>query len=466
LQGRNAFDSQTSYTDDVTRKYGKIEFQDRVHNYVMKDIPAFKDEKFISSVNDYIVKLSFQLSKIIYPSGGEKEIVTTWPDLIEDFIKEKSFGKYLKKCRRLAKRIINLDSLKRVNEKDRFNHIVSFVKNNYKWNGNTRKNASKSHRSFKKDNFGNTADINLFLTALLREAEIKAYPVLISTRKHGKIKTNYPYNHFFNNVIVTAKINNNFILTDATEPLLENNKIPLRCINDIGLIINEQKVDWIKLHNPKASLTETKISIDSLASSYHTNISISANQYDAFYYRNKFGNNKNKILEKISEKDYNIIENSLSIKNPLKPEYPYIIKYSLKNNPEVINNKIYISPFLAEIIDDNPLKQETRKHHLDLVHSIKKNYESKIVVPDGYEIDFIPKNEKIDNVLFSLKYNTEQKGNKILVSLFYHFKKPVYAADEYNYVKYCFKKIIEKGNKKIVLKMAKDKKCDEKFADE
>ena len=100
------FDEKNSELSKNTRKYPGItvtdafgrkpEFQDVINTYVMKDVPAFEDESFITSRNDYIMQMDFQLSKVHSPYTGTREIITTWPKMIKSFLEIEEFGKYLK----------------------------------------------------------------------------------------------------------------------------------------------------------------------------------------------------------------------------------------------------------------------------------------------------------------------------------------------------------------------------------
>ena len=113
LQGANKFDSQTSYVDKgLSRQFGPITFNDMVHKYIMKDVSAFDDEEYITSINDYIIKLDFQLSKINYFNGAKVDIITTWENMNKELLKHKDFGKYIEKSEKLATKLLNIDSLK------------------------------------------------------------------------------------------------------------------------------------------------------------------------------------------------------------------------------------------------------------------------------------------------------------------------------------------------------------------
>ena len=73
----------------------------------MKDVPAFKSESYITSMNDYIIKVIFQLSKINYTTGGSKEIISTWPDLVKELNNNSDFGRFVAKSEKLADKSYN-----------------------------------------------------------------------------------------------------------------------------------------------------------------------------------------------------------------------------------------------------------------------------------------------------------------------------------------------------------------------
>jgi len=79
VQGAKKWDYQNSRLSKLDRSWGSqaesygqsigngVKFNDYIYTYVLKDIPAFKDESYISSINDYIVKMDFQLATFYRP---------------------------------------------------------------------------------------------------------------------------------------------------------------------------------------------------------------------------------------------------------------------------------------------------------------------------------------------------------------------------------------------------------------
>lgn len=194
LQGAGSFDVQNSYQDIGLKKIlAGLEYNDMVHIYGMKNLPAFRDESFITSINDYIIKLDFQLSKVHHTNGVITEIMSTWPKLIDDLIKNQDFGKYSKSAQKEAKKILTTLNIENANQEVKLETIVNYIKSNYNWNGNYDKFAYKTIKDFLKEKTGNSANINLFLYSLLSASGLEVYPVIISTRNHGKIPVERRY---------------------------------------------------------------------------------------------------------------------------------------------------------------------------------------------------------------------------------------------------------------------------------
>lgn len=453
LQGASQLDSHNSYEDSGFKNtFAGVTYNDYIHKFVMKDVPAFESEEYITSMNDYIMKIDFQLAKIHFPTGGDKEIISTWPDMVKTMVKHADFGKFIKKCEKLAPKIIDVNALLQKPEKDRFEEVVDFVKNNFNWNEHYGKFASKSAGNMLDDKFGNSADINLLTIGLLNAVEIEAYPLLISTRDHGKILVDYPYSHFFNNVIIFAKPDNFNILSDATELNNSAFRIPPSCINDKGLLVREdEEVAWIGLQSEIPSRISTFIQLKLNDNEMEASVKTSATEYEALELRNDIGNDVEKLIEKLNKKNYTTDKESVKIRESVSPKEDYSYEFSPQITPEEIANKLYIAPFLNEPIDDNPFNQEKRTYPIDMVYPWKRIYSSTFEIPENYQVDFIPENFTVKNNLAEIEYRVMQSESNIVVSLSIYFKKSVYPADDYSKIKYYFNEIVKKGNEKIVL---------------
>jgi len=453
LQGANNFDGFKSYeTSSYSSPFGSINYQDKAYCYVMKELPAFKDESFITSANDYIIKLDFQLSQLHRPDGSIQAIMTTWPKLSEEMIDNESFGKYINNSKKRAKEIVDGMQITTKPAIEKAKNIESFIKSKFNWNGYSDKFASKSVKEFLTAKTGNCADINLFLTGMLNAAGIEAYPVILSTRSHGKIKLDYPFSHFFNYVIVMAKIDSLLILLDATEPLSNFSEIPSRCINDAGLIIQKNKTEWMKLQSTSNSDISYNfdLRLNANKDSINQHCKLMTTGYEAIDYRRKFSTAYKDLKIKLMG------TNSLS-GDSLKPidldqiEKPFEIDFNSKVQSESIEDKIIISPFCGFTITENPLKQPVRTYPIDFVYRKSYKFQSAIAIPTGYKLMTLPEDLKINNSLVRVVYATDiQKKDTIIVIGSYLFKKDVYPISDYSNLKSYFNGIVDKFNEKLV----------------
>ncbi len=458
LQGANKFDIYDTYEDTgmarrlrTSRAYGNNTYHDMVYKFGMENIPAFGSEEFITSINDYIIKLNFQLSKIHYLNGTNVNIITTWEELIKELSTHPDFGKYESKSEKLASKLFDVKSLLEKPEIERFNFVLDYVKSNYSWNNMRGKFASKNPNQFVDDKIGNCADLNLFTVGLLNGVGVEAYPVILSTRDNGKINSDYPFSHFFNYVIVSANIDGKIILADATEIQSMNNRIPIRCSNDQGLVIKKDDVSWVRLECLYPSNITTFVEMNVSEDDISADLFKMGTEYDALYFRENYTDNVDNIKQLLSSKNYSLIDSSIVVQNQENKIKPYKLRYTLTAKPEVINGKIYVSPFLQETIGESPFTQKERTHPIDMVYPKQRGFKSMISLPPGYTVDFAPADLKIENELFELDYSSRMTDGKLQINLYYYFKKPIYKSDDYSKLRYYYDEIVKKGNDKIVL---------------
>jgi hypothetical protein len=452
LQGATKFDSQQTVEEGgLSNSYAGVVYKNIKSEFVMKNLPAFKDEEYISSINDYIIKLHFQLARVTQTNGTSTNIVSTWPELVKDFLTESKFAGFMKKSQSVASKIFDIKSLATKTSIERFDTVMNYVKANYKWNKNNGKYVTKSVSNLMTDKQGNDAELNLFALGLLNAVGVNATPVVLSTRSNGKINSDYPFLDAFNYVAISADVDGQMVLTDATDINNLNYRIPENCINGSGLLIKKDKVEWISLKSMIPSKKRTIFEIELLHDSLKSTIETTAIEYDALDLREKFGSDTKLIKKYYETKGYNVAESSVEVKNVADCKKPYIYKLSTENVAEIINNKIYISPFMGEALQENPLKQTARTYPVDLIYPIHNTLYSKISIPKGYKLDFVPENSKMENDQFSLDYNTTKTNDMIIVSLTYNFKSPIYEPSEYKSIKFYFNEIVNRGAEKIVL---------------
>jgi len=454
-QGFSQFSHQSSEVDKgLSRHFGPVEFKDMVHTYVMKNVPAFRDESFMTSSEDYIMKIDFQLAKFTNTRGINTEVISTWEKLKDSYLKHADFGKYVKKGQKTAVAILESNlNLSGMKDEDKIEHIVKYVKNEVSWNGYNAKYASKSCKDLLKEKTGNAADINLFLTSMLQAAGLNATPALISTRNHGKINSKYPFSHLFNYVVVVIDLDGGYVVTDATETNVSCFRMPLRCMNETGLLIKDGEVEWLNLNSDFLSRSNYQIEInidpEQLVSS--ASMIVQATDYESYTMKERFESDSSKFAEYLNKHGFESIS-KINFGNHEDPKKTYFYAVEGEYEMEVLENNIIIKPFLYIPPSENRLIQKKRTYPVDFVYAYSKTFTSTINIPENYVVVDLPDKIKIDNATGTVILQYEQVEDVLTIKGEYAFKQAVYTSSQYEKVKFYMKNIVKIFNTPVVLK--------------
>ncbi len=454
LKGSDKLDVFDQETGNEFR-FGSLLYRELKYTFGKKNIPAFKDEEFIASENDYMMSLNFQLARIHY-QGQHTSIMTTWPELSDNFLKNEDFGKYIKDAEKEGKKIIAQLKLEGKSENEQVKTITDYVKMEYLWNGLCRRYASKRVSDFIKEKTGNSVEINLFLLGLLKASGIGSQPVLLSTRENGAISLQHPFEKFFNYAIIRIGTGEKAYFVDATERLLVYNELPSRCTNVLGLVIAPKSEEWIDIPQNDLALTEKNFEIsgnDNL-SKLNTTLTFTAYAFDAYNYRKAYNgveSNLKDLLEKRSLKT----QGPIQIQNELDLDKPFIFTCKTEIPLDHID-KLFIAPFLNQSVTENIFRQQSeRKLPIDLIHRHAAKYRSIIHIPDGYEVESLPAPVK-NNREIVVNYQATQTDSKTIeVTAEYEFRDSIYEAQKYAVLKAIYNGMVNKFNEMIVLKKIK-----------
>lgn len=451
-QGIDAFDYQHTEREFKGKMAADGRSNYMVTTFVKKNVPSFVDESFITTPEDYLMKLDFQLSKATSPTGGTKQYKTTWVNMCKRILEHEDFGKYLNASRRLAKDILKQEpQLLATPEAKRYTAIVNYVRSQVTWNRRYGYYATKSPKDVFAQKNGNAAEINLLLVALLSEAGVDAVPVLLSTRDHGKVYYQYPFEHFFNYVAVFVNGPQPF-LTDGTEILIAYDRIPVRCMNENGLIVSKDAENWVSLtpRNPSEEDINLKLMADPANTKVKFSAVISSTEYEALDFRKQFENDTAKIREHFQNALDASIEKA-STYNYSVASRPYIINLAGTSRLEHFGNKIVLQPFLGFGFRENPLKQPARTYPVDITYPRNTKIKATIYVPKGFKASTLPDPITVDNEMGVVALKHVPVGNDIELQAEYQLKKAIYDSTEYTRLKDYFDSIVKAFSAVVVL---------------
>ena len=428
--------------------------------YLGENIPAIKKENFITTIEDYIAKVEFELSATNFPSNGYKDHSSTWPKIVKDLMEEESFGKFTTKTS-YSKTLLPTIIKEEKNQDKKIHLIFDYVKNNLKWNDKHSIYATApSVKSVFEKKSGNSADINLSLLNLLHQAGIEASPVLLSTRDNGA-HPGYPLISKFNNVIVQVKMSDTTHFLDATDKYLTSDVVDYDNLCHQGLKINmdDNTAGWISVEQIKPSKSNIFYSM-TLTEDNKLNgtIFLSYNNYAAARRRNRYAHATNEaeyIKEYKSDKPGLDIK-SYKIENLDNPDemLSETMEVSIDDNVEEAGNLAMMMPLFYERTKENPFKLEERNYPVDFAYPIEENFRILIEFPKTWQLEKLPKNGKIklpdDEASFTFLFATEE--NRISINSKINIAKSVFSAEEYHSLKELFKIIVEKQAQQIVFK--------------
>lgn len=67
------------------------------HHWVVKDAPAFKEEPFMTSKEDFVSRINFALSYVTFPGRPVQEIMGSWAKLNKELTEDEDFGLVIEK---------------------------------------------------------------------------------------------------------------------------------------------------------------------------------------------------------------------------------------------------------------------------------------------------------------------------------------------------------------------------------
>lgn len=428
--------------------------------YFLENVPALKDEPFITTLEDYVPSLEFELQGTNFPNETYKDFNSTWPKITRELVDDENFGQFVNR-NSYAKTILP-NILK--GEKDTLictRLIYDYVKNNIKWNDEVRKYATSTNPKvvFEKKT-GSSADINLCLLNLLKEAHINAYPLLLSTRDNG-MHPGYPMISKFNSVVVNVVIGNKNMLLDAVDKDLPLGMVSYNNLSHEGLVIDLDNIAarWINTE-PKMGNEKTLNYILNLDKEHKLSGKITQYSmgYAALNLRDKYKttNNETEFIKDFKKEKIGLELSNYKITNTdnLDELLTESMDVVIEDNVEEAGNLVFFTPLLFEKTKENPFRHEERLFPVDFAHPIKENFRITLTFPEDYEIDKLPKSAiyKIPNNkgTFSISYLTE--GKILLVKSLIDISQSYYTPEEYFDLKELFKAIVEKQAEQIVFK--------------
>jgi hypothetical protein len=434
---------------------------------MMKDVPAFRDEPYVSCDEDYLEKVSFDLNGYYSPTV-RINLIATWPKMIKELMEDEDFGYQLKKNIPRTKELD--EQLKLIsNPVDKMVAVHRYVKKNMVWDEYTSIWASDGVKYAWEKKKGNSGEINLILVNLLKDAGLQAYPVLLSTRDNGRVNTTNADLDQFNTVMAYVKIDGKEYFLDGTDQQTPSHLIPKQIMYSEGLVISkvdfeksvtEQDWGWITIWNEKQKYThrvnlfgevktEGLISGEALINSIDyarladvRDYTASKENFVADHFTKSYSG-----LKLIDFKTGNLERDSMPLEQTLKFEMPLNTsgdyQYFTLNLFSGLHNNIFLS--------------DSRSTDILFAYNQSYSIAGSFGIPQGYEFDELPKNIKmiLPDTSIVMSRLVQVNNNRLQFRINLDINKPLYTVEEYPMLQEFYKKMYMTLNEQIVIKKAK-----------
>ncbi len=459
-------DIQETKTFEATLSFeGQLGRTEMSHTRILyNDLPAMKEESFITTMDDYLARIRLQLKATKF-SNQYKPVFSDWSTTAKELMDSDQFGGQLnnKNLQKAAWETLGpqLSEVEAPYEKAKI--IYDYVNSHMKWNGLSGIGASDKLDKCLEKGEGTAAEINLSLLALFQHAGLKAYPLLVSSRDHGLPVTTYPILDQFNHTAVFLQLLEKGLVVDAGNPYRPMDLPGLRCTNYAGWVVNPEAPQWIELAPQAGEKTEFIQTVLHADGSMDGTYTAKFEGYSAFQTRSGIEEENQGAGSTPSDEEQVQIGGSIVAYDSVELEnltnvYEQLTvraQIRIKEAAQAAGGRLYLHTVFDPFFSENPFKLEQRSYPVDMEHPMNYKTILNIKLPQGYEVEEIPEGVRfaLPNQAgsFSMSYSDQAQVQKLQIISHLTIQKLHYNPNEYGMIKQLFDLLIQKQREQVVL---------------
>ena len=399
--------------DQAQMMYGQDYYNLRLG---FENVPPFKAENFVKNDRNYITNIRPELNSTNF-NNTFKSYATTWDDIRDKLKEYDDFGGQLSK-KSLARNVLSQDILSMTLPKEKAGKILKFVQSTYTWDGNVGLFTGDGIKSLIDTKIGNSAEINLYLIMLMREAGLNVSPMIMNTVNRGILNIAFPTIGAPNYVVACLEDNGNYYLYDATSKFSLPNLLPPRAYNYNAILLKEKKAEILQINNFIESKTylnvDAKLNEDT---TFEGNFKDRDTKTFAILAYDEYIDNKQDYEKKYKER-YTFNFNNYKSEVVNDNEFQTSFDFDTDGFVDGVGGKLIFNPLLFLYRQNHEFNQtEERKYPIEFLSPYETVKKVVITIPDNYKFENLPKSKKFktedDGIVYSYVVSTE--GNKITV---------------------------------------------------
>ncbi|MFY8003231.1 MAG: DUF3857 domain-containing protein, partial [Chitinophagaceae bacterium] len=427
------------------------------HMWVMKDVPAFKIEDYLSTYNNHVNRISFVLKSIRYSENNVRSFIKNWMDISKQMLESDNFGKPIFEDNRWMNEIVAPFENLPVEEKAR--KTFAWVRDNFNCNDYDTYDLTQTLKKTYQSKTGSVADINLLLAGLLYHQGFEVHPVILSTRENGIASETTPILSQFNYAIIQLVINDSTkYLLDASVPRTGFGILPAYCYNQNGRMIHDLPylVD-LSANSLKDPKSEMFIAINNDDGTYTGSYKQELGHLASAELRSKIIKSGKESIKKEIKAAYtsNIEVSNIVIDSLQLYDEPVSVSYDVKMNFD--EDIIYFNPMMGAAWKNNPFSADQRIYPVEMLHKINETFVLNMDIPKGYMVEEMPKSTRVffneNEGMF--EYILRKSGTSLQLRCVLKLEKAIFPPDDYQSLRDFFGFVVKKQAEQIVFKKLK-----------
>lgn len=424
----------------------------------MANVPAFRTEPFMTTAKDYLAGVDFELDKVQFNDGKPESVTSTWEKISKDLLAHADFGGRLDSRTPLTAQAEALAQT-HPDPAARAAAVLALVQQAARYTGEPHVYAQQPTRRVLEQQRGNAAELNLLLVRTLRDAGLPSWPVLVSTRSHGRVQTALPVLSQFNYVVAAVPLAaGQDLLLDATEPTAAAGTLPERCLNGQGRLIAPEG-RWVALKPSQKFVrtTTARLELDAagqLKGSLHREYL----GYAALAERNRLAEGGEKAYLGTMQQqyaDWQLSRSAVQQADVLDKPLVLDLDMALSATAAATGTERLYLPLMQFFTDrQNPFKADQRLYPVDFGTLRDEVTSVTLTLPTGYSVEELPKSVILDlpNSAGRYAFNATLHGNVLFLSSRLQLRKTEYMPEEYAGLRELFTRSLAKHTEPLVLR--------------
>ena len=426
------------------------------YRFAVKDAPAFRNEAYITTPDDYLSRIELELASYQLPNSIREDLSNTWESIDKTLLADSEFGGQIRRggfLKETAKTLLtqHRDTLARISA------AYDLVRQRVKWNEENAFWSANVRKAFD-DRKGSAGDINLLLVALLREMDMDANPVILSTRANGRINPAFALLRKFNYVVAHVSVGGKELLLDATDTWLTPGMVARQALNGVGRLVHPTRARFIPIETAARSVeTLSGVLTINEEGDVSGTMALIESGYDGLDTRRSVAaHGKTGYVEELQKdhKSWQIESATVSNHPDMATGTTTSLTVTVPNACGQAGDRLYLRPLLTEGYTENPFKEENRLYPVDFGVPITESFSAVYTLPAGYAAEELPKTAVISlpDKGGRFTYEVKAEGNQLRVLSRLTLNEATYSAEAYGALRELFAMMVAKQAEQVVLK--------------